>query len=274
MKKVMIAIAALLAAGNVFAQADTVKSKSDTVIVGNFIIIKKGKGPDGDTSKTGITIARRKKRNNLSTNWSILDIGFANVRDKTAYGSAEANAYLQGVPAFTKDDMKLRTSKTSNVNYWLFMQKLNIAKHVLNLKYGLGLEMYNFRYSTNISYRENPVRVIRDSVSFSKNKLYAGYITVPFMLNINATPGRKHGFSFSAGVSAGYLVGSHNKQVSEARGKQKTKGDFDLDKWRLAYIGELGLGPIRLYGSYSINPLHERGLKQYPYAIGIRLSNW
>jgi hypothetical protein len=249
MKKVVIAIAALLAVGNVFAQSDSSKSKVDTIKVGNFIIIKKDKGSSTkSTSDTAeIKIAKR-KRSNISTNWSILDIGFANVRDETAYGSAEANSYLLGgTQNFTKDDMKLRTSKSSNVNYWLFMQKINVSKHVLNLKYGLGLEMYNFRYTTNISYRENlkptgnTVGVIRDSVQFSKNKLYAGYLTIPFMININTTPHYKKGFSFSAGVSAGYLIGSRNTQISAERGKQKIKGDFDRDKWRVAYIAELGL---------------------------------
>lgn len=278
MKKVLIAMTALFAALNVFAQSDSTKSKPDTIKVGNFVIIKKDRrGTDANTyDTTHVKISRRKRNSNISTNWSIVDIGFANVRDQTAYGSAEANAYLKGSPAFTKDDMKLRTSKTSNVNYWLFMQKVNITKHVLNLKYGLGLEMYNFRYSNNISYREDKgvAYVFRDTVNFSKNKLYAGYITVPFMLNVNTTPGKKRGFSFSAGVSAGYLVGSRNKQISNERGKQKTRANFDLEKWRVAYIAELGLGPIRLYGSYSINPLTEKGLKQYPYAVGIRLSNW
>lgn len=277
MKKVIVAIAVLLTAGNVLAQADSTQAQGDTIKVGNFIIIKKGRSnSDKNSSDTTDTKIVKRKKSNISTNWSILDIGFANVRDETVYGSAEANAYLTGTPSFTKSDMKLRTNKTSNVNYWLFMQKLNVASHVLNLKYGIGLEMYNFRYSTNISYREkNGVAyVFRDSVNFSKNKLFAGYVTVPFMLNVNATPGKKRGFSFSVGASAGYLISSRNKQISSERGKQKIKGDFDLEKWRVAYIAELGLGPIRLYGSYSINPLHETGLKQFPYAVGVRLSNW
>jgi hypothetical protein len=273
MNKLIVAIAALLAAGNVFAQSDTTKGKADTLVVGNFIIIKKDRGPSNDT--TSVQISKRKQRKNISTNWGVLDIGFANVRDETAYGSAEANGYLLGTPAFTKADMKLVTNKTSNVNIWFFMQKINVARHVLNLKYGIGAEMYNFRYSRNISYREEPnVGVIREPVDFSKNKLFVAYATVPFMVNINTTPHRKQGFGFSAGVSAGYLISSRNKQVSDERGKQKIKGDFELEKWRLAYIGELSLGPVRLYGSYSTNRLHERGLIQYPYAVGIRFSNW
>ncbi|MGI8634401.1 MAG: outer membrane beta-barrel protein, partial [Segetibacter sp.] len=114
----------------------------------------------------------------------------------------------------------------------------------------------------------------KDSINFSKNKLYAGYATVPFMVNINTSPGRKKGLSLSAGISAGYLVGNHTKEISSERGKEKTKGDLGLEKFRLAYIGELGIGPVRLFGSYSLTKLHENGLEQYPYSLGIRFSNW
>ena len=82
------------------------------------------------------------------------------------------------------------------------------------------------------------------------------------------------GFNLSAGVSAGYRIGSHTKQISDERGKIKDHNDFDLNDWRFAYIAELGLGPVHLYGSYSINELFQDGLKQYPYTLGIRFSNW
>jgi hypothetical protein len=283
MKKVIVSIAALLAAGSILAQSDTTKvedNKVDTIKVGNFIIIKKSKDRSSNdtTDDTHVKISKRKKNRNISTNWGIFDLGFANLRDQTVYGSAEANDYLKaapGHPAFSDADMKLRANKSSNVNIWIFMQKLNIAKHVLNLKYGLGYEMYNYRYKTNISYADAAKSyVFRDSVAFTKNKLFAGYITVPVMVNVNLTPNKRKGFSFSAGMSAGYLLNSRNKQISGERGKQKIKGDFDLNQWRIAYIAEAGLGPVRLYGSYSTNTLHERGLEQYPYAIGIRFSNW
>ena len=86
----------------------------------------------------------------------------------------------------------------------------------------------------------------------------------------------KKGFSFSVGASAGYLINSRNKQISGERGKQKYHGNLDLQPWRFAGITELGLGPIRVYGSYSFNALHKEstGLEQYPYAVGIRFSNW
>ncbi len=283
MKRTLLATAIMLFAATGFAQTDSTKNAPDTVKVGNFVIIKKAKANQNNSFeiRLGSNSSNRKKKN-LSTNWWILDLGFTNLRDNTNYASAQAGSYLRvGRPAdgpVTENSMKLNRGKSSNVNLWFFMQKLNVAKHVVNLKYGLGLEMYNFRYENSISYRKdgsNPY-IFNDSISFSKNKLYAGYITAPLMLNINATPDKRRGFSFSAGVSAGYLVASRNKQVSDARGKVKYKGDFDLQPWRLAAIAEVGLGPVRLYGSYSLNALHNSStrLEQYPYAIGIRFSNW
>lgn len=285
MKKIYIIMAAFMVAGASFAQTespnrlpnDTTKNDADTIKVGNFIIIKKHKDAQGKATVVKVE-SKPHKPSKLSTNWWIFDLGFANVNDKTMYGSADAATYLKtirtGEKAFTSDDLNLKTGKTSNVNIWIVMQRLSLAKSYVNLKYGIGLEMFNFRYDNNISYHKNPAYIFRDSINFSKNKLFASYISVPFMLNLNTSPGRKKGLSVSAGVSAGYLVGSRNKQISSQRGKDKTKGDFDLEQFRLAYIGELGIGPIRLFGSYSMWPLHEHGLKQYPYSFGIRFSNW
>lgn len=289
MKRIYLIMAALVAAVASFAQTDstknttdtaknivdTSKGRADTLVVGNFIIIKRSR--DNKTNK--IAVDRKPyKPTKISTNWWIFDLGFANINDKTNYALAETQTFLQtirpGDKEVTKDDLKLRASKSSNVNIWVVMQRLNLAKGYVNLKYGLGLEMFNFRYESNISYNKNPVYIYRDTINFSKNKLYAAYATVPFMLNVNTNPGRKKGLTFSAGVSAGYLIGSHNKQVSDERGKVKTKGDLGLEKFRLAYIGELGIGPIHLYGSYSIHRMHETGLEQYPYSLGIRFSNW
>ena len=281
MKKIYMAIAALLVAGSTFAQtetnktmSDTADNKIDTIKVGNFIIIKKRKSNNDENTTTSVTVERKEKKpGKLSTNWFIFDLGFANTNDKTAYSSTTPNKYFGSL---TKDDFKLKASKSSNVNIWLVMQKLNLAKGYVNLKYGIGLEMFNLRYERSINYQKDPTPyVLMDSIKFSKNKVYAGYATVPFMINFNTMPGnKKKAFSFSAGISAGYLIGSHDKQISGERGKDKTHGDIGLSQFRLAYIGELGLGPIRLFGSYAITKLHDKGLEQYPYSLGIRFSNW
>lgn len=279
-KSILVAATAFLST-SLIAQSDSANTKTDTITVGNFVIIKKEKSSQKRESNSFVinwNKEKNKKNQNISTNWFIFDLGFANYRDETDYAAATASNFLRAVGTNgtipQKDDFKLISGKSSNVNIWLFMQKLNVTKHVLNLKYGLGLEMYNLRYSSNISFANNPTYIFKDSINFSKNKLYAGYLTVPLMVNIDATPSKRRGFNFSAGVSAGYLVGSRTKQISGERGKDKNKSNFNLNPWRLAAVAEAGIGPVRVYGSYSFNELMENGLKQYPYAIGIRFSNW
>jgi hypothetical protein len=89
------------------------------------------------------------------------------------------------------------------------------------------------------------------------------------MLNVNFTPGRNKGFGFSGGMSAGYLYSARQKI-----NKSKLHGDFNLEKWKLSYIGELNLGVVKLYGSYAMKNMWDKGLDQTPYNVGIRLSSW
>ncbi len=290
MKKITTSIALLLFI-TLHAQQDSSEVKKDTLRVGNFIIIKDGNNNEHKQTESVVfgnkkdyslnVFSRPTKKGNISTNWWIFDIGFANMRNNTNFAAAQAGNYFRTYrPAdgvVNENSYRLNTGKTTNVNLWFFMQKLNIAKHVLNLKYGLGLEMYNFRYDTKLSYRKDPEPfVMNDSVSFRKNKLFVEYLTVPMMINVNPTPNKTKGFNFSAGISAGYFIGGRNKQISAERGKQKIKGNFDFEPFRIAAIGELGLGPVRLYGTFSLNKLQKdvTKMEQYPFAVGVRLSNW
>jgi hypothetical protein len=288
MKKVLIVL--LMAAGTLtgYAQEDTTIKKietpeeSDTIRVGGMIIIKKkGEGSGGEYNVTPDNKSyhrNRYKRDNITTNWLIIDIGYSGYDDKTNYATSEAQDFLkfQGGEPATKGDYSIKGARISNFNLWFFMQRVNIYKHVVNLKYGFGIETNNYYYKTPITYVDgaNPY-TIRDSVSFSKNKIAADFFTVPIMVNINTNPRARYGgLQISFGVSAGYLYSARQKQESDERGKQKQKTDFNLDSWKVAYVAELGLGPVRFYGSYSMTPLHEYGLEQLPYNVGIRLSSW
>jgi Outer membrane protein beta-barrel domain len=282
MKKALMIMltAACIQAG--FAQDDSTKTaqESDTIRVGSIIIIKKG----GDKSEYDVykdkDNYKRKyhRKSNITTNWLIFDIGYSGFNDRTDYGGAEAQAFLQnpnGTP-LNSGDFSIRGSRISNFNLWLFMQKLNLHKHVINLKYGFGIENTNFFYKTPLTYIDGgTVYVKRDDVTFSKNKIAADYFTAPLMLNFSTNPDRKNGgLQVSIGVSGGILYSARQKQESNERGKQKQKTDFNLDRWKAAWVAELGLGPVKLYGSYSINTLHKYGVEQYPWLAGIRFSTF
>ncbi len=292
MKKTALALMAILFSAHSFAQDDSivVKKQNDTIRIGGMIILKKG--DTTHTKRVTVTVGNRQKpkNSNISTSSFIVDLGFANWTDKTSYPSATSDGYIvnrPGSPALGENDFKLKTVKSVNVNIWFFMQKVNLIKHYVNLKYGLGIELNNYRFKSAVSLNEgglNPYDnlqniphpfIFRDSIGFSKNKLAADYVTIPFMINFRTNPNSSNkGISLSAGVSAGYLYSSRNKQKSDERGKRKNRGDYDLEKWKFSYIAELGLGPAHLYGSYSPNSIFEKGFNFMPYNIGIRLSNW
>lgn len=299
MKKFTLLMAIVLVAMSSKAQTDTVispitdtlvkKQKPDTIRVGNILIIKKNGDSENKAERnTTVELGRSPKKNSkVSTSWLELDFGFSNYNDQTNYGNT--GSYLVNRPGsqdFSAGDFKLRAGKSINVNIWIFMQKMSLIKHYVNLKYGMGLELNNYRYKSPISYAENGfipysngqqtsnAFIFRDSISFSKNKLAADYLTVPLMLNFDTNPNdSKKGITASVGISAGYLYSQRNKQKSDERGKRTNKGEYDMERFKISYIGELGLGPVRLYGSYSPASMYQNGLDIRPFNIGFRFTS-
>ncbi len=267
-----------------FAKAQN--NKPDTIKVGGLIIINENKksNPNDtrDEEKEDQRKRREKKERNRSkteTDWGLFDFGINNFIDKTDYTTPAAKNFARtikpGEAAFTESDFNLKTIKSNNFNIWFVMNRTSLAKHYVNLKYGIGIENNNYHFENNLSFvKTNTPFVFRDSLSFNKNKLVTQYLTVPIMLNINLAPRNNDGLSFSGGVSAGYLIRSRTKQVSDIKGKQKVEGDFDLEKFKFQYQAELRLGGIMIYGSYAPKSIFERGLDFRSYNIGFRIGSW
>lgn len=270
MRKLYFLLAGLCLYCTSFAQTDTtIKGQGgDTIRIGAMVIVKQR----GSESTRKVYVEKNRRSSNITTNWLAIDLGFNNYTDNTNFASAAAQQFA---PGGTKDWFRLHNGKSINVNVWLFLQRLSLVKQVVNLKYGLGLELNNYRYERSIRYKVNPTSVYMDNtVAYHKNKLAVDYLTVPLMLNFNFTPKKssKSSFGLSAGMSAGYLYSSRQKYIGDKTGKQKTKDNFDLRNYKLAYIGELKLGPVTLYGSMATQSMFEKGLDQTPYSLGLRLS--
>ena len=300
MQKVILPFLALVISIVSHAQRDNVlKISEDTIKIGGIVIINKEtpeKNKDwkttikiadsnnatlvGDFKKTSIKInSVNKPLKNISTSFLNFDIGFANYIDRTAplyYVVMPQQGAIMPAP-LTSNSLQLNNIKSSNVNIWIVQQKVNLSKNKLNLKYGIGFEMFNFRFDEPISFRNDAPIISIDNISFTKNKLFVKYLTIPFQLNFSANPGSKKGFYASLGMSAGYLLKARNKQISSERGKQKISGNFNLNDWRVATIGELGIGSVRLYSSFGLTNLFDKNQTNFdmaPFALGIRLTNF
>jgi hypothetical protein len=302
--------------GNIKLGIDTIRTGNDTVLlgsdtlkIGSILIVnkKEEEAPNfktiikigdasygrpkegdygwikGDFKKTKIEISKGpKKLKNTETNWWIFDLGFANFIDKspTVYWlAANPNVlpYGQG-PVMSPENFSLINKKSTNVNIWVVTQKLNLYQHKINLKYGLGVEMFNFRFDKSISFREDITTNVKfDVIPFTKNKLLVKYLTVPVQFNFSPNPYNKKAFYASIGMSAGYLWNAKNKQISGERGKEKFRGNFNLNDWRIATIGELGVGAVRLYGSFANTNLFNQNqsfVDLQPFAVGLRFSKF
>lgn len=280
MKRVLLAAGFVAFAAVSSAQSDSISPSTpdtaaarvsvpnDTIRMGNMIIIRSG----NDRGDRNVYRKNNHANENLRTNWFVIDIGFNQINDQTNYTQAISSGYL---PAGANEDwFSQRNFKSTNINIWVFMQRLNLIKHVIHLKYGAGLELNNYKYTENIRFSETGVPLVTmDTRDYKKNKLAADYITIPVMLNINLTPGKKHAFGFSAGMSAGYLYASRQKTVGGGLDKKKYRDDLGLRTFKVSYIGELAFGPIKLYGSYATRSMFEKGLDQTPFNFGIRISN-
>jgi len=252
--------------------------KPDTLVIGGVTIIRDNAPIESGRKRFLKKLSSSISPRNVRTQWAIIDLGVSNYADNTDYTGVEAQDYAPGANETWLD---LKPFISRNVNIWFVTQQFNLINHYVNFQYGLGLELNNYHYKQPVRYQaiteavhNSPVMYLdqTNNRSYRKNKLAADYITVPIMLNLNLTPTRLYPFEISAGVSVGYLYSARNKFINSDEGKSKVRGDFDLRPWKLAYMGELNLGVLRLYGSYAFKSMYKRGLDITPYTFGVRIK--
>lgn len=207
----------------------------------------------------------------------ILDLGFNNVVDKTDYNSIAAQHFMQQVDPSLRNEnlLSLREGKSLNVNIYPVLLKarlLKAKKQRIYASIGVGLQMYNFRYTKPITFtNEIEPAVKMDTVLFSKNKVGLTYLSVPLMVTMKTKLAKDIWLVYGLGITGGYRLSSWTKQVSDERGKEKNHDKFNFNNFNTCITGEIGLdGYIRLYASYQLTSLQENALEQYPYAIGVR----
>ena len=273
MKKIILSLLAFIFVQQLLAQDTAVTNQDDNIITKSIISTKKIAINTIDSVQK---ISIKKDTKNKSVNFFVLDIGYAGFRDYTHYNNPETQAFLHntgGIP-LNEGDFSIKHARISNFNLWLFLQTQNLYKQIIRLKYGFGIETNNYYYKTPITYVEsgNPY-VIRDNAHFSLNKLATDYFTIPLYLQINTTPNSAtKGLKIAVGISVGYLYNARQKQISDERGMQKNKTDFNISPFKTAYIAEVGLGKIKFYGSLAATALHRNALNQLPFTVGVRLS--
>ncbi len=254
----------------------------DTLRIGNITIIKK-QGKIQAVDKTDVYSIQDengnviKKRKNVSTNWFAWDLGFNNFNDNTNYGAAVIQDPMGGsAPGADASWFDLRNGKSINFNLWFVQQKLNVYKHHLNLIYAFGMEIHNYRFKKPLLFIDAPYEhvALDASKTYTKNKLRTDYLTVPVMLNIDFTKKRSNNYGISAGVAVSYLMRAKQKTISDETGKNKHTIGYPMEPWRFSYVGEVNLGALKFYGTYTPQTIFKNGLDFAPYSIGLRFNSF
>ncbi|WP_245605174.1 outer membrane beta-barrel protein [Niabella soli] len=258
-------------------------TRPDTLVINGITVIRDNRPPKNEPKKGFFkNINSRRTLKKITTEWGMVDIGMSSFVDRTDYPGVAAQAYA---PGSNNQWFETKGFKSRNINLWVVTQRYSLVHHVLNLQYGVGLELNNYFYTQPVRYDPNPpatqdppvvsidarAQSVPPERIYKKDKLAADYVTVPLMLNFNFTPDRIYPFELSAGVSIGYLYASRNKTITSDEGKQKAKDAFGLKPWKLSYVGDLTLGVVTFYGSYAFKGMYKRGLDMTPYTFGIRL---
>lgn len=278
-----------------FAQNSSTKQDSskkiisnDTVTIGNFQIVKiNGEEKkyfskiinDFDYKSVKVKYDQQKEPINqdIQTSWLAFDIGLAGYMDYTKYAKiSDFSRPAIGLP-LTYKKVQPKNSST-NINVWVVQQKVNLYKNLWYVKYGLGLEMFNYYYANPIDIRNNDKGYFTLSTNtYKKNKLHVDYITIPVQISRSFQVKKFQPISLAGGFSFGYLLNATNKQISDALGKKKYYGDFNFSDYRVAGIFQLGIGNMKFYGSASLNNTIDKSTSlqsMYPYTLGIRFSKF
>lgn len=263
-------------------------AQNDTIKIGQLLISK----PESKSNLSweqiiknkdlnGLKVNFKKSNNNfkqLETSWFAFDLALVNYLDETKYAENKSLSNPAIGQPLSKFKMQLNNGKSTNINIWVVQQKYRFKNPAFYLKYGLGLEMFNFRYEYGINFRKNESMFIYLSdESYEKNKLFTSYLSAPVQFGYDFKLKNDKILGVSGGLVTGYLFKSYNKQINRELGKEKYKSNFSLRDMRLAGIFEIRIDKLKFFGTASLqNMLDKMNTNQslYPYSFGLRFSKF
>lgn len=184
-----------------------------------------------------------------------------------------------GISTYLADDTGLNMPDEYNYMDQRLARSINLSIHAVNLKLGLNGKdkPQYFGVSTGVRFNlshysfENDFSLTQDQESFfdainydvegmTKNRLYASYLVIPAMLEINTNPSKpSKSFNIAFGYTYNILLQSNQRTKSDSGKKVKIKDDFNLNKNIGMLEGRIGYGPLNFYVQYGLDRLFQAG---------------
>ena len=236
--------------------------EEETIITDDFDTVDWG-SDDPDRDDYG----RKSKRS--EAHWAGLDFGVLMMMDENFNNSFASTPYW---------DNDIARSHVINLNPLEY--KLNFGTPIVGLTTGLGFSFTSVAFKDDYLLMDNAdsLYAVVDTVnSYSKNKLKATYLTVPLMLEFNTSRYNHKNVYIAAGVVGGLRITSKVKRKGEYDGKrfkQKEKGTYGLNSFKLDAAVRLGFGDVGVFANYSLLPLFDtkKTVEVYPLTFGLSMN--
>jgi uncharacterized protein (AIM24 family) len=175
--------------------------------------------------------------------------------------------------------LELNYAKSLCVNINVLEKGFNIYNEYFKVVTGLGFEFnsYHFDNNTSLLSGQNVITGLSDSSkTFKTNKLNTTFVNIPLLLAFNTNKNPKKAFHLTAGVVAGYRVGTKYKQkytIGNEDFSNSLRSNFNLTPYRLSARASVGYNNLNLYATYSLTQMFQNneGPELHPFSIGLQI---
>lgn len=245
----------LLAALSANAQQDSVKRKKFDINYGVGITMGEKRDSTGkiDESKGrfigGITFTR-------------FDLGFSKLIDNGSFSLSPANQFLD-----------YKASKTSHVSFDIIQFGYRFNPNFKVYVAG-GFDWTLIRLKKDITIQKNTTDLtyVTEPIMFSKNRFSSSYLHIPLNFELRSKENSKgERFYFVIGPEVAFLLNGKVKQISDERGKEKFKDDYNFAPFRYGGTVRFGYGSLGLFAKYYASDMFDstpqKGLKNMAFGL-------
>ncbi|MBL4623694.1 MAG: DUF2807 domain-containing protein [Flavobacteriales bacterium] len=175
--------------------------------------------------------------------------------------------------------LELNNAKSLCMNLNILEKGFNIYDEYFKVVTGLGFEFNSYHFNNNMSLLSNQdvITGVTDSTkTFKTNKLNTTFINIPLLLAFNTSQNPNKAFHITAGLVAGYRIGTKYKQKYTSGNENfgnSVRSNFNLTPYRLSARASVGYNNLNLYTTYSLTELFQQGEgpELHPFSIGLQI---
>ncbi|MCX2480902.1 outer membrane beta-barrel protein [Pedobacter sp. MC2016-15] len=221
----------------------------------------------GDREDTVKTKQASKGRFLGGLTFTRVDLGFSRLIDNGSFSLSPENKFL---------DYKGAKTTTFSFDVVYFGYRFN---PIFKMYIAGGFDWTLIRLKNNVTIQQNTpdLTYIDEPIDFSKNRFSSSYVHIPLNFELRSKENHKgKRFYFVFGPEVSFLLNGKVKQISDERGKQKFRDDYNFQPVRLGGTVRLGYGGIGLFTKYYFNDMFDSapqaGLKNMAFGLTFGLN--